>query len=179
MEQWLWGGGRTDRHRRGRPYLSATLLSRPKDTRFLASESECGRSYMGLLREAAAKIMNRGPSEANPRCLGVERAMGIEPTRQVLPGLEDKPFGATTHPKCDWRVNFRGMWGYVKLRRDTSMCEIPGVNLPVVGLWPAQLRSEKVTKLSPPSGRSWAHRRWRARSPCCRIRQYYCGDTDR
>src|SRR5271167_691450 len=64
MEQWLWGGGRTDRHRRGRPYLSATLLSRPKDTRSLAPGSECGRSYMGLLREAAAKIMKRGPSES-------------------------------------------------------------------------------------------------------------------
>jgi len=62
MEQWLWGGGRADRYRRGRPCLSATLLSRPKDTRFLAPGSECSRSCMGLLRETAAKIANSGPS---------------------------------------------------------------------------------------------------------------------
>jgi PadR family transcriptional regulator, regulatory protein PadR len=31
-----------------------------------------------------------------------------------------------TNAKCDWRVNFRGMWGHVRLRRDTSMCEVPG-----------------------------------------------------
>src|SRR5271168_2192065 len=67
MEQWLRGGGRTDRHRRGRPCLSATLLSRPKDTRSLASRSECRRSYMGVLREAAAKIMK--PETHNEICL--------------------------------------------------------------------------------------------------------------
>jgi hypothetical protein len=36
--------------------------------------------------------------------------MGIEPTREVTPYLENKPFGAMTNPKCDWRVNFRDMW---------------------------------------------------------------------
>jgi hypothetical protein len=39
--------------------------------------------------------------------------MGIEPTRATAPGLENKWFGAMANPKCDGRVNFRGMWGYV------------------------------------------------------------------
>ena len=60
--------------------------------------------------------------------------MGIEPTRETLSGLESKRFGATADPECDERVNFRGMWGHVRLRRDTSMCETPGSNLSVVGL---------------------------------------------
>jgi hypothetical protein len=51
--------------------------------------------------------------------------MGIEPTRAATPKLENKRFCATTNPKCDGRVNFRGMWGYVGLRRDTSVGEIP------------------------------------------------------
>ena len=51
--------------------------------------------------------------------------MGIEPTRAVLPELKNKRFGAMANPKCDLRVNFRGMWGNVRLRRDTSMFEIP------------------------------------------------------
>jgi hypothetical protein len=51
--------------------------------------------------------------------------MGIEPTRKALPGLENKQFDATTNAKCDYRVNFRGMWGHARLRRDTSTCEIP------------------------------------------------------
>jgi hypothetical protein len=29
------------------------------------------------------------------------------------------------NPKCDGRVNFRGMWGDVGLRKDTSVSEIP------------------------------------------------------
>jgi hypothetical protein len=37
----------------------------------------------------------------------MERAMGIEPTREALPGLENKRFGAMTDAKCDGRVNFR------------------------------------------------------------------------
>jgi hypothetical protein len=60
--------------------------------------------------------------------------MGIEPTRAVPPELENKRFGATTQPKCDWRVNFRGMWGHVRLRRDTQLYEIQGSSPPVVGL---------------------------------------------
>jgi hypothetical protein len=31
------------------------------------------------------------------------------------------------NPKCDWRVNFRGMRGNVRLRRDTSEFEAPGL----------------------------------------------------
>jgi hypothetical protein len=59
----------------------------------------------------------------------VERAMGIEPTRQSLLGLENKRFSAMADPKCDGRVNFSSMWatwGY-------SMCQVPGSSS-VVGL---------------------------------------------
>jgi hypothetical protein len=38
----------------------------------------------------------------------MERAMGIEPTREALPDLENKRFGAMADPKRDWRANFRG-----------------------------------------------------------------------
>jgi hypothetical protein len=43
--------------------------------------------------------------------------MGIEPTRAAPPELENKRFGATTNPKCDGRVNFRGMWGHVGIHQ--------------------------------------------------------------
>jgi hypothetical protein len=39
--------------------------------------------------------------------------MGIEPTGKVLPELQNKRFPADADGKCDWRVNFRGMWGNV------------------------------------------------------------------
>jgi hypothetical protein len=39
--------------------------------------------------------------------------MGIEPTGKVLPELENKRFPANADAKCDGRVNFRGMRGYV------------------------------------------------------------------
>jgi hypothetical protein len=60
--------------------------------------------------------------------------MGIEPTRAVLLELKNKRFGALADSECDWRVNFRGMWGYARLRRDTSTREVPGSSLSVVGL---------------------------------------------
>ena len=46
--------------------------------------------------------------------------MGIEPTRAVLPELKNKRFGAMANPKCDWRVNFRGMWGNVGIHRSAK-----------------------------------------------------------
>jgi hypothetical protein len=49
--------------------------------------------------------------------------MGIEPTRKVVPDLENKQFGAITNAKCDARVNFRGMWGHVRTRGDTAVRE--------------------------------------------------------
>ena len=64
--------------------------------------------------------------------------MGIEPTRQAPPGLENKQFGTIADPKCDGRVNFRGMWGRVGLRRDTSLDEIRGSSLPGVGILPGK-----------------------------------------
>jgi hypothetical protein len=33
--------------------------------------------------------------------------MGIEPTREALPSLENKRFGAMADAKCDWRVEDR------------------------------------------------------------------------
>lgn len=59
--------------------------------------------------------------------------MGIEPTGKALAELENKRFRANADAKCDQRVNFRGMWGNVRLRRDTSVSEVPGP-LSVVGL---------------------------------------------
>jgi hypothetical protein len=46
--------------------------------------------------------------------------MGIEPTRKVVPDLENKQFGAIMNAKCDGRVNFRGMWGHVRTRAVTE-----------------------------------------------------------
>jgi hypothetical protein len=43
--------------------------------------------------------------------------MGIEPTRTARSELENIRFGAMANPKCDWRVNFRGMWGHVGIHR--------------------------------------------------------------
>jgi hypothetical protein len=51
--------------------------------------------------------------------------MGIEPTRTVAPELEIKQFGVAARPKCDYRVNFRGMWGCVRQRRDTWCAKSP------------------------------------------------------
>jgi hypothetical protein len=56
--------------------------------------------------------------------------MGIEPTGKALPELENKRFRANADAKC---VNFRGMRGNVRLRRDTSVSEVPGSSLSVVG----------------------------------------------
>jgi hypothetical protein len=55
--------------------------------------------------------------------------MGIEPTRAVDPELENRWFSAMANPECDRRVNFRGMWGNVRLRTDRSMSEILGSDL--------------------------------------------------
>jgi hypothetical protein len=49
--------------------------------------------------------------------LEMERAMGIEPTRAARSELENKWFGAMANPKCDGRVNFRGLWGHVGIPR--------------------------------------------------------------
>ena len=56
--------------------------------------------------------------------------MGIEPTGKALPELENKRFGAMADSKCDQRVNFRGMWGYVGIHRYRD----PVSRLSVVGL---------------------------------------------
>jgi hypothetical protein len=53
--------------------------------------------------------------------------MGIESTRPMLPRLENKRFCRTPNPKCDRRVNFRGMWDHLGLRKDTSNAREPGL----------------------------------------------------
>src|SRR5450631_2282652 len=82
------------------------------------------------------------PNLVSLRVLGLasrrmERAMGIEPTREALPKPENMGFPVAPRFRCDWRVNFRGMWGHVRLRRETSVCEVPGSSLSVVGPCPA------------------------------------------
>jgi hypothetical protein len=79
--------------------------------------------------------------------------MGIEPTRAFLPSLQNKRFGAIVDAKCDRRVNFRGMWGHARLRRDTSMHEVLGSSLSVVGLRPGQDRSVNDATWLPLTGR--------------------------
>jgi hypothetical protein len=49
----------------------------------------------------------------------VERAMGIEPTREELPELENKGFVATTNPKCDGCVKLGGTPSHVGIRERT------------------------------------------------------------
>jgi len=73
--------------------------------------------------------------------------MGIEPAGKAVPNLGNRQFCAMADAKCDWRVNFHGMWGNVRLRRDTSTCEIPDSSLLVVGLRSAG--SGPSTKNSP------------------------------
>ena len=43
--------------------------------------------------------------------------MGIEPTRPMLPRLENKEFLRAMNLKCETRVNFRGIWGHVGIDR--------------------------------------------------------------
>jgi hypothetical protein len=58
----------------------------------------------------------------------VERAMGIEPTGLAVLGLENKRFRANADPKCDWRVNFRGTWGYVRIPEPTAVIsDVPDI----------------------------------------------------
>src|ERR1700679_3987148 len=33
---------------------------------------------------------------------------------------DSRTISTSMHAQCDWRVNFSGMWGHVRLRRDTS-----------------------------------------------------------
>jgi hypothetical protein len=47
--------------------------------------------------------------------------MGIEPAGKAVPNLGNRQFCAMADAKCDWRVNFRGMWGNVGLRGDTRV----------------------------------------------------------
>jgi hypothetical protein len=56
----------------------------------------------------------------------MERAMGIEPTRAAPLGLENKQFGAMVDPKCDGRVNIRGMWGHVGIREQALVTDVLG-----------------------------------------------------
>jgi len=56
-------------------------------------------------------------TQGHARQQKLEPAMGIEPKRTAPPELGNKLFGAMANPKCDQRVNFRGMWGRVGILR--------------------------------------------------------------
>jgi hypothetical protein len=56
----------------------------------------------------------------------------ITDTRRVQPGISlsrrrpgELASWRDDGSQCDGRVNFRGMWGHVGLRKDTSVGEIP------------------------------------------------------
>jgi hypothetical protein len=55
--------------------------------------------------------------------------MGIEATREASPELENKRFGATTHPECDWGVKYSWHVGHegirAKIRRRPQMSREP------------------------------------------------------
>jgi hypothetical protein len=51
--------------------------------------------------------------------------VGIEPTRPLLPRLQNTRFAVAPILKCDGRVNFRGMWGHLGIRERTIV--IPDV----------------------------------------------------
>ena len=80
--------------------------------------------------------------------------MGIEPTREALPDLKNRRFDAMAGPKCDGRVNFRGIWGHVGLRSDTSVVRNPGFEPIRRRSLAGQLSSAKVSNKLPLSGRS-------------------------
>jgi hypothetical protein len=44
--------------------------------------------------------------------------MGIEPTRASIPKLENTGFAGAPRLRCDWRMNFRGMWRDVGMREE-------------------------------------------------------------
>jgi hypothetical protein len=73
----------------------------------------------GLGRKEMFDLMVGKIEVASERWVGPK---GIEPTRAAPPRLENKRFGAMVDAKCDGRVNFRGMWDHVGLRRDTPVC---------------------------------------------------------
>ena len=75
--------------------------------------------------------------------------MGIEPTRVAPLRLENKQCGAMADPKCDGRVNIRGMWGHVGLRGDTSVGEIRGLSQSGAGLLPANNRQSSGSVSQP------------------------------
>jgi hypothetical protein len=72
--------------------------------------------------------------------------MGIEPTAKALPELENKRVRANADAKCDWRVNFRGMWGYVGVHRCPKS---RASSLSVVGLRTGQNPPLNLPKLPP------------------------------
>ena len=64
-----------------------------------------------------------GPSDG----IVVVETVGTGRCAEPRPRTTQGYASANANTKCDWRVNFRGMWGHVRLRSDTWMCEFPGV----------------------------------------------------
>jgi hypothetical protein len=82
--------------------------------------------------------------------------MGIEPTRKTVLDLENKQYGAITNAKCDGRVKFRGMWGYIGTRRLRGACSCrrspaAGWHIRDAEIGAANQHSRNL-RASPPSG---------------------------
>jgi hypothetical protein len=65
-----------------------------------AFDQRNGRTRVKTMGTGRAKSRAR-TTQGHARQWRVERAMGIEPTREALPALGNKRFGATTNAKCD------------------------------------------------------------------------------
>src|SRR5258708_7469169 len=108
---------------------------RPRtETRIEAFDQMNDCSHIAAVETGRYAGSRPGATQGGARQRKVERAMGIEPTEKALPELEDKRFRANADAKCDWRVNFRGMWGNVGIREPTAVISI------VLGRIAGQLR---------------------------------------
>jgi hypothetical protein len=66
-----------------------------------AFDQRNGCSRVGTMGTGQQGKSRPRATQGHARQQKVERAMGIEPTRAVLPELKNKRFGAMANPKCD------------------------------------------------------------------------------
>jgi hypothetical protein len=78
-----------------------------------AFDQKNGRRDIRTVKTGRSAKSRPRTTQGDARQRKVERAMGIEPSGEVLRSLGNTRFGATANPKCDQSVNFRGMWGNV------------------------------------------------------------------
>jgi hypothetical protein len=82
-----------------------------------AFDQSNGRSRVDTVETGRLDRTRPGTTQGHARQRKMERAMGIEPARAAPPELENKQFASMANPKCDGRVNFRGVWGHVGMHR--------------------------------------------------------------